>query len=70
MELQDHAGVHAAAIHPKTAVTRWIGERMDYGLALQVMFQREARKSAGVGERWWGPGRFRGNVRNLQPFAR
>lgn len=35
-------------IDAKTATTRWRGERMDYGLAIEVLLARGARSRAGV----------------------
>ncbi len=38
--------VHDALdITPRTAATRWAGERMDYGLALQGLFNQRDRSS-------------------------
>jgi len=32
-------------INPTTAATRWRGERMDYGLAVEVLLAKDRRRS-------------------------
>jgi hypothetical protein len=35
-------------VHPGTAVTRWCGEQVDYGLAVEVLLARAKRAIAGT----------------------
>lgn len=35
---------HDIGIDTRTAVTRWAGESMDYGLAVQVLLQKRRRR--------------------------
>jgi hypothetical protein len=39
--MHERHGVH---IDKDTAATRWCGEKMDYGLAIEVLLQQAARK--------------------------
>ena len=42
----ERAQIH---INERTAATRWGGESMDYGLAVQVLVQQESRRGIGRG---------------------
>jgi hypothetical protein len=44
----DHEGIH---IDKNTATTRWRGEKMDYGLAIDVLLQHARRDSEFSGQR-------------------
>jgi hypothetical protein len=46
------------AITPETAVTRWRGEHMDYGTAVDAMLYRTRHAETDT----LGTGRFRGNA--------
>lgn len=39
---------HGIRIDENTAATRWRGEKMDYGLAIEVLFQHARRRAHGV----------------------
>ncbi|MEQ1580977.1 MAG: DUF222 domain-containing protein [Steroidobacteraceae bacterium] len=42
----DWTSIRAPHVHSGTATSRWAGERMDYGLAVQVLLQQESRVPA------------------------
>lgn len=40
--VMEENAAHGIHINERTAVARWAGEPMDYGLAVEVLFQQEA----------------------------
>jgi hypothetical protein len=50
-ELPAHHERNRIQINAKTAVTKWAGESMDYGLGVQVLMQRVKRKGMEGGRR-------------------